>query len=184
MPFPLSDATLSGTLAPDGGYFGGGELSGVLDARDMGPLMVDYLDDTSPAEVCKLLTAFGVDCGTCDDGKPYCIDVLIDHLIAEQHGAELELIEQENCHPQCAASCDNTACSKAAGFAICNGERLEQGRLPGTSLKALPLHSSAQREAHPIHRARCQARRDPRRAPAGRAVRCRRAPGGSSRCRG
>lgn len=112
---------ISGTFAADGTYFGGGELSGELDARDIGPLLEGQLDDTSPDAVCDLLIGFGVACQPCSsDGEPYCATILVDQIVADEQSGELQAIAQEDCFEGCAESCTNAECAEADTFAVCN----------------------------------------------------------------
>jgi hypothetical protein len=112
---------IAGTFAADGSYFGGGELNGELDARDIGPLLKGQIDDTSPDAICDLLIGFGVSCAPCSsDGESYCANVVIDQLIGTEQTGEVQEINQEDCFEGCAASCDNAECAEASTFDVCN----------------------------------------------------------------
>jgi len=116
----IGGMSMSGTFLADGSGFGGGTLSGQLDARDMGPLLEDTIDDTSPEAICELLGGLSVDCATCDaDGEVFCLDVLIEDIAASSQDDSLEEIDQLDCHEACADSCDNKSCPQAADFGIC-----------------------------------------------------------------
>jgi hypothetical protein len=112
---------ISGTFAADGSYFGGGELSGELDARDIGPLLADQLDDTSPGAICDLLIGFGVVCSPCSsDGESYCATLKVDQLVGTEQSGEVAEVLLSDCYEGCAASCDNKECAEASSFDVCN----------------------------------------------------------------
>lgn len=104
----VRDLEISGTFAPDGSYFGGGVLGGLIDARDLVGVVPD-MDD--PAEICALTASFGAPCIACGDGEEFCLRLLADQIVAEEHptGATLEVVELENCHDQCA---DTSGCTE------------------------------------------------------------------------
>jgi len=105
MSIPINSLVISGAFAADGSLFGGGVLSGQLDARSLAPLLGDLIGSTDPDEICGLLVGFGVTCGTCSDGQNYCVDVLVDDITAmEKSGTSLECVSGTDCHPECAAS--------------------------------------------------------------------------------
>ena len=58
----INSMSISGTFSSDASYFGGGTVSGEIDARDLGPLLKGQVDDTSPDYLCSLLAGFGVSC--------------------------------------------------------------------------------------------------------------------------
>ena len=108
----ISNLAISGAFASDCSYFGGGELSGELDARVLGPLLGDLLDVTDPDEICGLLVTFGVTCGACgSDGEPYCADILADQIEASNAAITLSCVSLEECHPSCPTSGDNPECA-------------------------------------------------------------------------
>lgn len=112
---------ISGTFAADGSYFGGGELSGELDARDIGPLLADQLEDTSPDAICDLLIGFGVVCSPCSsDGEAYCATLMVDQLVGTEQSGEVAEVLESDCYEGCAASCDNKECAEASSFDVCN----------------------------------------------------------------
>jgi hypothetical protein len=117
----INSMSISGTFAEDATYFGGGTVSGEIDARDLGPLLEGQVDDTSPDYLCSLLAGFGVACITCaSDGEPYCATLQVVDLIAEEQDGEIIPVEAENCHETCADSCDNAECAEASKFEVCN----------------------------------------------------------------
>lgn len=105
----ISDLGISGAFAPDCSYFGGGRLTGQLDARVLAPLISDLLGEDDPDAICTLLTTFGVTCGPCSsDGENYCAEVEVDQITASTAGASLSCISEEECHPSCPTStCDD-----------------------------------------------------------------------------
>jgi hypothetical protein len=105
LTIPIANFNISGAFAADGSYFGGGVLSGQLDARDLAPALADTLGTSDPTELCGLLAGFGVSCAPCADGQSFCVDVLADDITAlEKSGTTLECVSQTDCHPSCAAS--------------------------------------------------------------------------------
>jgi len=116
--------SIAGTFSSDGSYFGGGTMSGELDARTLAPLLADQLEipeDEDPGQyMCDLLIGFGVACIPCSsDGDPFCAILEIDQLVADNSGVEIKEILQTDCDEECAASCDNKECVDADDFAIC-----------------------------------------------------------------
>ncbi len=111
---------MSGTFAADGGSFGGGTLSGELDARDMAPLLAEQLDGADAEALCELLSALSVDCAPCSsDGVAACVTVVMDQVEAAETGEVLEAITQADCHESCELSCENPECPEAGDYAIC-----------------------------------------------------------------
>ena len=75
----IGQLNITGTIAPDGSYFGGGTLSGTIDTRPLAPL----LDETGdPGAICNLAVSFGVTCEPCADGEPYCLNLVADQIVA------------------------------------------------------------------------------------------------------
>jgi hypothetical protein len=105
----ISQLGISGAFSPDCTKFGGGRLTGELDARVLGPLVGELLGEEDPDAICTLLTTFGVTCGPCSlDGEPYCAEVEVDSITAATTGVSLSCISEEECHPSCATStCDD-----------------------------------------------------------------------------
>jgi hypothetical protein len=117
----INSMSISGTFASDASYFGGGTVSGEIDARDLGPLLKGQVDDTSPDYLCSLLAGFGVSCIPCaSDSQPYCASLKVVDLVADEQDGELVPVEQENCHETCADSCENKECAEASSFPVCN----------------------------------------------------------------
>jgi len=74
----IGDLNITGTIAPDGSYFGGGTLSGVIDTRPLAPL----IEEGNPNAICSLATSFGVSCEPCVDGEAFCLGLVADQIIA------------------------------------------------------------------------------------------------------
>jgi len=104
---------ISGDIAPDYSYFGGGILEGEIDARDLVIILASegIISDEDPSAVCELIAPFGVVCGPCvSDGAEYCLNIYVNQIVAmEDAGNVLEQVDE--CDPeQCEAqggSCDD-----------------------------------------------------------------------------
>jgi hypothetical protein len=89
---------VSGTFAADGSYFGGGELRGELDARQLVDIVGGLMDGVESADdVCGLVAGFGVSCGECSsDGAAYCVTLEVNRLVANETGETLVAITEED----------------------------------------------------------------------------------------
>ena len=89
---------VSGTFAADGSYFGGGELSGELDARQLVDIVGGLMDGVESADdVCGLVAGFGVSCSDCtSDGEAYCVNLEVNRLVANETGETLVPITAED----------------------------------------------------------------------------------------
>ena len=117
----IKDLRVAGTFAADGSYFGGGELSGQLDARDL----VDVVDGLgleaeSAEDICNLLLGFGVTCDECGGDTPgaYCVTLEVNRLVANDTEDPLEVVCEGDCHEECgtireAACSDETSTDQA-----------------------------------------------------------------------
>lgn len=107
----IHSLSVAGTFAADGSEFGGGELSGELDAREILPLLGDAgLDAETPDDVCNLLLGFGVQCVPCSaDTEPYCITLVVDRLVAAETGNSIGLVCEGDCHESCESNADECA---------------------------------------------------------------------------
>lgn len=85
----IYDLNVSGMFAADGSYFGGGELRGNLDARDLVDVIADLVEVESADDICGLVAGFGVACEPCSDGEQYCLSVEVVDLVADETGTEL-----------------------------------------------------------------------------------------------
>lgn len=99
---------VSGMFAADGSYFGGGELRGDLDARDLVSVVGELgLDVETAEDICNLVVGFGVPCTECNDGELYCIAVEVVDLVADATGTELlPLTAQDILDAQDAGTCE------------------------------------------------------------------------------
>lgn len=77
MAIKFRDVRIEGAFRADGSALTGMSMDLTVDARDLADVLGDLLGSNDPAAACNLLTTFGVTCGTCSDGKPYCIDLVI-----------------------------------------------------------------------------------------------------------
>ena len=109
--FNANQLTLTGEFAPDGRGFVG-DLVGQASAADWTRLM-----DTGWAlgSLCDALAGFGYTCVTCVDGSPDCIDFHVLDIPGVPTSdlpdeTAWEVITQDDCHSDCAASVCNPAC--------------------------------------------------------------------------
>jgi hypothetical protein len=102
----IHNLAVSGMFAADASYFGGGELSGQLDAREIVDIVVEAgLEVESADDVCGLVAGFGVMCTECaSDGEAYCITLEVNRLVANETGAELISVTPDDiaANPECA----------------------------------------------------------------------------------
>jgi len=86
---------ISGMFAPDGSYFGGGELRGELDARDLVDIAADLgaggAIETAD-DLCDLAAGFQAYCGPCADNEEYCLTVEVVDLEAQKTDGALQSI--------------------------------------------------------------------------------------------
>ncbi|MEC8276917.1 MAG: Ig-like domain-containing protein, partial [Myxococcota bacterium] len=116
----INSLSISGTFAEDGSYFGGGEVSGQLDARVLAPLAADLgLEDDSPEALCNLLLGFGVQCIPCGDGEPYCANLRVNRLSADETGETLGLVCEGDCHESCSANASECTEPQALDLGEC-----------------------------------------------------------------
>ena len=67
---PMYQMHLEGTFSPDGADMGGAWIGGLVDTRNLGPLLdIGVGDDV----VCEYLTVFGVTCEDCGEGDDFCL---------------------------------------------------------------------------------------------------------------
>ena len=90
--------SVSGTFAADGSYFGGGELSGELDARQLVDIVGGLMDGVESADdVCGLVAGFGVSCSACtSDGEAYCVTLEVNRMVANETGETLVEVTAED----------------------------------------------------------------------------------------
>ena len=111
--------SVAGTFAADGSYFGGGELSGQLDAREIVDLVSEAgLDVESADDVCGLIQGFGVSCSECSDGTNYCVSLEVNRLVANETGVTLTPVCASDCHESCSTNAD-TCTEPQAVDAVC-----------------------------------------------------------------
>ncbi len=79
--FSLNDLVVNGAFAPDGSLIAGATLAGMMDTRELVPLVSpDGGDDA----VCEIAAPFGVVCEPCPDGGEYCLSALITNISASK----------------------------------------------------------------------------------------------------
>ncbi len=93
----FEDAYLSGTFTSS--TIDNAVLSGSIDTR---PLAALVGATGEPAAICELVATFGVQCVTCSDGSPFCLDVLVDNISVDwAPGLVLEPITQQQANANC-----------------------------------------------------------------------------------
>jgi hypothetical protein len=101
----ISSLEITGSFRSDCSSFEGGTLAGELDARVLGPLLLDAIGTGDPDEICSLLLGFGVSCEACSsDGAMYCVEVYVDQMTAGEADMTLECIDETNCHELCGSN--------------------------------------------------------------------------------
>ncbi len=108
----INGLEMTGDFAPDCSYFGGGTLSGELDARDLAVLLADLTGSEDPAVACSTLEGFGVTCGPCaSDGEPFCVSIVANQITAESDAdSTVECVPDVDCHTSCPDAGGVTAC--------------------------------------------------------------------------
>jgi len=109
----IKDLSIAGTFSAAGDYFGGGELSGQLDARDLVSVIAGLgLEAENADDICNLLLGFGVSCEECGEPAPgeYCVTLEVIRLKANDTTIELGLVCEGDCHVECATTREE-ACS-------------------------------------------------------------------------
>jgi hypothetical protein len=92
-PLDIYDFSIEATFAEDASLMGGGIVSGLADTRKLGPLLGSPDDE---AAVCKLAATLGATCGTCPDGKLYCLEMSALEVEAERlDGVSLRRVDAE-----------------------------------------------------------------------------------------
>ena len=122
----IQGLSVSGTFGVDADgneYFGGGELMGQLDARELVDVVAEAgLDAESADDICNLLLGFGVQCVACSDGEPYCATLEVNRLAAYDTGETLGLVCEGDCHESCSSNSDECTQPQAADLAECPQE--------------------------------------------------------------
>ena len=102
----LEGAHISGAFSADGAVIGGVEFSGLVDLEALGELF-----GYDASALCLLIAAFDVECVECSDGDMSCLGMrMIDMDAGEVTGLEIEYIEMEDCHEECATLGKNPEC--------------------------------------------------------------------------
>lgn len=94
---------VAGTFASDGSAFGGGVLSGTIDARDFVGVFPGI---KTPEDFCDLTADFEAPCVACDyeggDGSNLCLALVADQIVApELPSVAIDPVALENCHEGC-----------------------------------------------------------------------------------
>jgi len=102
------DMDISGIFEPDGGGMYDIGLAGALDFRDIGEALGDAdlgipIDLSDPDETCELLgTLLSIDCEDCPaDGEPYCIEIELAEILADEVDVSVEPISEDEIDPEC-----------------------------------------------------------------------------------
>ena len=107
----IGDLEISGAFAPDGSYFSGGVLGGIIDTRTLDdiPDLAELAgcDGTSDACLCDFIAGTGfATCGSCPDGSgDYCLVLEADQILAEGISSSIVLVTEDDiaANPECAA---------------------------------------------------------------------------------
>ncbi len=92
--YTLQDADLDWTVHPDGDSIAGATLTGVLDAREIDPLLTNE-DDDEEGVLCDLVRkTVGVECFDCPDGSgPFCMDLELSGMTGARVDIAIEPME-------------------------------------------------------------------------------------------
>jgi hypothetical protein len=107
----LEDVSFSGTFAPDGDDIAGMSLSATADTRGFDPL----LGLGGVGATCTLVTGFGVTCGPCANGQPFCLTAAGDNgeatLFADAivQRTSFTIANDPQCFGSSGCSCDTRA---------------------------------------------------------------------------
>lgn len=109
----INQLELIGDFSPDCQGFGGGELKGELDARDLAELLEDLTGSTDPQVACDTLAGFGVTCGSCSsDGEPFCVTIIAEDIEATTDASSgVECVPDEDCHAGCPDATSTVTCT-------------------------------------------------------------------------
>ncbi len=120
----IEDMLLGGTVADDGTWIGGGILRGKVDTRPLVSVVFDDEDD--PNAICDFVLGFGVECIDCgsDGTETYCLELMAVDFTASAVDLDLEEIELEDCHLECADTWTDTG---ALSNELCDLEPVETG---------------------------------------------------------
>ncbi len=110
----IENLRLTGRFNADASQIQDGTLQGQVDMRELGVLFQDLIGTSDPTTVCSILSGFGASCVACaSDGSVTCLNVAIEDITGRELSGGVDEIDQENCHPDCAASYTNSACDRS-----------------------------------------------------------------------
>lgn len=90
----ISNLTIEGSFAPDGSYFGGGRMTGMIDTRPLDTLVDEEAEE---GYICDLAVGLGMMCVPCPDGESYCMEIEIDQLVGNAEFTDVVEIAGTNC---------------------------------------------------------------------------------------
>ena len=101
--FVLHDLVASGTISPDGLYLGEIEVEGMLDLREVAPIVQELGVTVEDAEsFCDVLDGFDSACQPCPtDAQPYCLAIVVDKIKANEQPMQTYPVCESNCHERC-----------------------------------------------------------------------------------
>ena len=99
----IYDFKASGTVAPDASYFGWIEADGVIDGRELYPVLQGFgLNVANEEDFCTLLESVGHVCQECPlDDRPYCLPIKLDQVEATEESLDIFPVCQSKCHALC-----------------------------------------------------------------------------------
>lgn len=100
---PIKSLKLGGSFTSSGDAIEGITLDGLIDARDLAPVVGDLLGDESgtPDGLCELVGGFGVSCGPCADSMNYCLHLVATNIPAPKADFDLAEIPDPPTDPSC-----------------------------------------------------------------------------------
>jgi hypothetical protein len=115
----LSEFSGSGTIAPDASYFGGIEVSFLMDLRHVSGEFAEMLEESlgfdlsNTEQVCQGLELMGLSCEVCPtDGENACLRVALDGMSVMQSGLPSKQVPVAFCDPGCATRDEHPECEE------------------------------------------------------------------------
>ena len=111
----LYEFSTSGTINPQGTEFVEMDAYGILDLREVFPILQDFnLNAETVDEFVAYLEDFSVDISSCSDGQNYCMTIVTSDLKAIEIQQDVTAVCEPNCHTECET--ENQTCDTLQGL--------------------------------------------------------------------